>query len=76
MEAFRRQSIFNILDLATGWKIDMVIRKHRPFSQEEFGRRRAVDLQTVPAYIASAEDVVISNSNGRNWHNQLARSRT
>jgi hypothetical protein len=60
LEALQRRSMFNIIDLLTGWKIDMVIRKQRHFSQEEFGRRQLVDLQNVPVNIASAEDVVIS----------------
>jgi hypothetical protein len=25
-----------VIDLATGWKIDLIIRKSRAFSQEEF----------------------------------------
>jgi len=60
MEALSRQSVFNVIDLATGWKIDLVIRKSRDFSQEEFGRRRRVDLEGTHLFIASAEDVMIS----------------
>ena len=29
LEAHRRQSLFNVIDLATGWKIDLIIRKSR-----------------------------------------------
>ena len=50
----------NGIDLATGWKIDLIIRKARAFSEEEFGRRRPVDLQGIPISVASPEDVVIS----------------
>ena len=32
LEAYKRQSIFNVIDLATGWKIDLIIRKSRAFS--------------------------------------------
>jgi uncharacterized nucleotidyltransferase DUF6036 len=60
LEAHRRQSLFNVIDLATGWKIDLIIRKARAFSEEEFGRRRLVDLQGIPISVASPEDVVIS----------------
>jgi len=60
LEAHRRQSLFNVIDLATGWKIDLIIRKARAFSEEEFGRRRPVDLQGIPISVASPEDVVIS----------------
>lgn len=60
LEAHKRQSMFNVIDLATGWKIDLIIRKSRAFSQEEFSRRRPVSLHDVPLFLASAEDVVIS----------------
>jgi hypothetical protein len=60
LEAHRRKSLFNVIDLATGWKIDLIIRKARAFSEEEFGRRRQVDLQGIRIFVASPEDVVIS----------------
>jgi len=60
LEAHGRQSMFNVIDLAAGWKIDLIIRKARGFSQEEFRRRQRVSLQGVPLFVASAEDVVIS----------------
>ncbi len=60
LEAHKRQSMFNVIDLATGWKIDLIIRKSRAFSQEEFRRRQRVSLHDVPLFLASAEDVVIS----------------
>jgi len=60
LEAHRRKSLFNVIDLATGWKIDLIIRKARAFSEEEFGRRRQIDLQGIPIFVASPEDVVLS----------------
>ena len=60
LEAHKRQSIRNVIDLATGWKIDLIIRKSRAFSQEEFRRRQRVSLHDVPLFVASAEDIVIS----------------
>ncbi len=61
LEAHRRQSLFNVIDLATGWKIDLIIRKSRAFSQEEFVRRQLVKVQG-PCLFSwrSAEDVVIA----------------
>jgi len=58
-EALRRESI-NIIDLKTSWKIDMIIRKSRAFSQEEFGRRTLQNVQGVPLFVASAEDIIIA----------------
>jgi len=60
LEAHKRQSMFNVIDLATGWKIDFIIRKSRPFSEEEFRRRRPVDLEGSSLFVATAEDVVIA----------------
>jgi len=60
LEAHRRQSLFNIIDLATGWKIDLIMRKSRAFSQEEFGRRKLIHLRGADLFVASAEDVVVS----------------
>ncbi len=60
LEAYNRQSMFNVIDLATGWKIDLIIRKSRSFSQEEFRRRQPVTLHGAALFVATAEDVVIS----------------
>jgi hypothetical protein len=60
LEAHKRQSLFNVIDLATGWKIDLILLKSRSFSQEEFGRRQRIVLHEVSIFVASAEDVVIS----------------
>jgi hypothetical protein len=60
LEALQRESMFNVIDLATGWKIDMIIRKARLFSQTEFGRRQLVSVQGLALSIASPEDVIIA----------------
>jgi hypothetical protein len=60
LEALERQSLFNVVDLTTGWKIDLIIRKSRAFSEEEFGRRKLIHLHDTAIYVASAEDVVVS----------------
>jgi hypothetical protein len=60
LEARRRESLFNVIDMRTGWKIDLILRKSRPFSREEFGRRRLVDVQGFPLFVASAEDVIVA----------------
>jgi hypothetical protein len=52
-------------------KIDLIIRKSRAFSFEEFGRRQMVQMQGLPLFVASAEDVVIAKME---W-SKLAQSR-
>jgi hypothetical protein len=59
-EALARHTQFNVIEIATGWKIDFVIRKDRPFSREEFGRRERVKVLGTQAYMASAEDTIIA----------------
>jgi hypothetical protein len=44
-EAFDTRSMFNAIDLTTGWKIDLILLKGRPFDAEAF--RRRVERQTL-----------------------------
>ncbi len=60
LKALQHERLFNIVDRVSGWKIDLIIRKSRPFSRAEFDRRTLVDLDGVPLYVASPEDVVIA----------------
>jgi hypothetical protein len=60
VHASEKESMFNILDMQTGWKIDLIIRKSRAFSQEEFRRRVSVTVEGVPLFLATAEDVIVS----------------
>jgi len=60
LEALRLRSQFNIIDLATGWKVDLIVRRDRPFSIEEFGRRQDIDFSGTPLAVASAEDIILA----------------
>jgi hypothetical protein len=42
LQALTGESMFNVVDRPTGWKMDFIIRKSRPFSREEFRRRARV----------------------------------
>lgn len=59
-DALRRRAMFNVIDSLTGWKVDLVIRKQRPFSAEEFRRRASGSILGVRAHIATAEDVILA----------------
>lgn len=41
-------------------KVDFIIRRDRPFSRTEFSRRERADLLGTPAFVATAEDLVIA----------------
>jgi len=60
LTAQKQRSLFNVIDLKTGWKIDLIFRKSRRFSEEEFSRRKEVVLQGVAVSAATAEDVVLA----------------
>jgi hypothetical protein len=60
LDALARRSQFNVVDFASGWKIDLIVRKARDFSREEFERRRAMEVGGVWLDVASAEDVLIA----------------
>jgi hypothetical protein len=59
-DALRRRATFNVIDLATGWKIDLIVRKARPFSVEEMARRQSGELYGAVVSIATAEDAIIA----------------
>lgn len=60
LEAERCRSQFNVIDFATGWKADFILRKDRPFSREEFARRLQVEMFGTTVCMATAEDTVIA----------------
>jgi len=59
-EAYRARSAFNVIDHQSGSKADLIIRRDRPFSLEEFKRRQTQNVMGVTVSIASAEDVILS----------------
>jgi hypothetical protein len=59
-ETILSDSQFNVIETSSGWKLDVMARRDRPFSVVEFDRRRRVTLIGVDTFIASAEDVMLS----------------
>lgn len=60
LNAFDHSGMFNVIDHASGWKIDFIVRKRRPFSETEFARRREQDFGGIHMFVATAEDTVIA----------------
>jgi len=60
LEALEHRSMFNVVDVATGWKVDLIVRKTRPFSQAEFERRVAIDYAGRRVSVATLEDLIIA----------------
>ncbi|NUQ65654.1 MAG: hypothetical protein HUU20_24555 [Pirellulales bacterium] len=59
-QALQSRTMFNVIHPASGFKADLIVRKERPFSVEEFGRRAQVSLLGRSVYVASPEDVILS----------------
>ena len=60
LEASEHESRFNVIDLATGWKVDLIIRKSRPFSRVEFDRRIVIEFEGFRLAVATVEDVILA----------------
>jgi len=59
-DAFKSNSAFNVIDIQNSWKADLIIRKNRPFSREEFQRRQKANIMGLDAWVVSPEDVILS----------------
>ncbi len=59
-DALRRRSLFNVIDLDGGWKADLIIRKDRTYSLEEFRPRRPGTVHGRAIPIASPEGVILT----------------
>lgn len=59
-DALMRRSMFNAIDQDSGWKVDLIIRKDRPFSRAELDRRQRASIDGAEVFVASPEDTVVS----------------
>jgi len=59
-EAFRTRGMFNVIDMQTGVKVDLIVRKNRPFSESEFTRRMPARIFGVPVFVATPEDTILA----------------
>jgi hypothetical protein len=59
-EALSSRSMFNVIHLETGFKVDFIIRKSRSFSKEEFSRREKGVYLGESRWFATPEDVILA----------------
>lgn len=62
-EAIAQHRCFNVIHLATFFKVDVFVRRDRPFDRMQFARRQAHSLPDepeTPVWVASAEDTVLA----------------
>jgi len=60
LDALSRRAMFNIIHLEGGRKADLIIRKDRTFSREEFSRRCQIDVEGQVLSVAAPEDIILS----------------
>ena len=60
LEAFINKSQFNVIDFATGWKVDFIVAEDSEYSRAALRRRRLLEIGGNAVYVASAEDVLIA----------------
>jgi hypothetical protein len=60
LEAFKNNSMFNIIDVQSAWKADFIIRKNRPYSKQEFEKRQIANVMGMDLFVVSPEDSVLS----------------
>ena len=63
LDAIRHRSSFNFVHLNTMYKVDVFLRKERPFEDAQFRRREEQVFSTEPdqkAFVATAEDTILA----------------
>ncbi|HUG89281.1 MAG TPA: hypothetical protein VML55_00505 [Planctomycetaceae bacterium] len=59
-DALLNQSLFSVIDTKSGWKVDLIPRKRRPFDHASFHRRLAGRLLDREICVLSPEDAILS----------------
>lgn len=59
-ESVRASRLFNLMHLASGIKVDMILKKATPYRELEFSRRESVVLGGVSTWLVSREDLILS----------------
>ncbi|HYA62407.1 MAG TPA: hypothetical protein VED66_04345 [Candidatus Sulfotelmatobacter sp.] len=60
LEALANRSQFNVIDFASGWKVDFIIAEDSEHGRSAMLRRKQIELAGNAVYVASAEDVIIA----------------
>jgi hypothetical protein len=60
LQAFARKTQFNVIEFATGWKVDFIIAEDSPYGRSALNRRMLIEIAGASVYVASPEDVLIA----------------
>jgi len=58
--ALANRSMFNVIDTEGGWKADLIVRKGRPFSLQEFSRATPATILGSHVLIVTPEDSILT----------------
>jgi hypothetical protein len=59
LEAVRRRRQFNIIQVRTGWKVDVIVPPHSAFDRSRFTRMQRLDVGGFRVQFASPEDAIL-----------------
>jgi hypothetical protein len=59
-DALRQQTMFNLLSLAAGEKVDFWILTREPFDESRFARKRVESLLGLPLKVSAPEDTILA----------------
>ena len=59
-EAVANESLFNIIDNETVFKVDLIVAKKDSFSKQQFDRRREIKIGNRTIFVISPEDLILS----------------
>jgi hypothetical protein len=58
-DAIEARSMFNVLDLTSGDKVDFWLLTDEPFDVSRFGRRQQIDLFGLGVFVSTPEDTIL-----------------
>ena len=59
LESLKSRQPFNIIDLHTMWKADVILPRDA-YASEQLARRQRVEIAGVPVFVATAEDTIVA----------------
>jgi hypothetical protein len=60
LRALKEERQFIVVSRSSGWKVDLIVRKSRPFSRLEFDRRQVVAFHDLEIAMVTAEDLIVA----------------
>ena len=60
VKAVASRGIFNVLDLESMVKVDLIVKKDVPYQKEAFDRRKTLDVAGLQVSVITPEDLILS----------------